>query len=594
MSSASAIAEIREALNSGELFKAYDLAQQALETRPDDLEIRYLAVLTLARAGAQEQAMERFQALGLHAASDQEAPRQLKIDIASLHGRLVKDMALSEVDPAKRLPLLKSAAHAYENVYKDTRDRYPGINAATLFLLSGQGERASRLATEILEDCERHQPKAGDDTYYLDATRAEAALVLGCEREAAAALEHAAGVRPRNYGAMATTRRQLRLVCQKRGLDLGILKALRIPRVFHFVSSRNHLPPHAGAEEELRAQVSAHLDKSDAGFGYGSLSSWADVLVAESLFSRGAELQFVLPFAAEEVRRLAFDPLGGNWSNRFDACLARAEGSPTVMTEEYLHDDHVFVYANEVAMGLAMLRSQFLGTEICQLAICSDSDRAQALGAETGWDISLARHVIDPGTAPRTESGRPSSAPTPARRLAAILFGDMKGFSKLRESQIPTFVNEVMGRIAAVVEGYAQRILFRNTWGDGLYIVISEVSGAACLATDLQAALRDVDRTALGLPADLDLRLGLHAGPVFEVNDPVLGCLSFMGSHVSRTARIEPVTPPGQVYVSEPFAARVALQPKLGFECEYIGQVPAAKDFGKMRMYALKRKRWAI
>ena len=33
-----------------------------------------------------------------------------------------------------------------------------------------------------------------------------------------------------------------------------------------------------------------------------------------------------------------------------------------------------------------------------------------------------------------------------------------------------------------------------------------------------------------------------------------------MGSHVSRTARIEPVTPPGEVYVTEAFAAALELQ----------------------------------
>jgi len=55
---------------------------------------------------------------------------------------------------------------------------------------------------------------------------------------------------------------------------------------------------------------------------------------------------------------------------------------------------------------------------------------------------------------------------------------------------------------------------------------------------------------------------------------------------VSRTARIEPVTPPGEVYVTEQFAARLALEPA-GFGCDYVGQVPAAKGYGTMRMYHL-------
>ena len=73
---------------------------------------------------------------------------------------------------------------------------------------------------------------------------------------------------------------------------------------------------------------------------------------------------------------------------------------------------------------------------------------------------------------------------------------------------------------------------------------------------------------------------------MFETTDPVQGVTNYFGAHVSRTARIEPVTPPGEVYVTEQFAARLALEPAL-FGCDYVGQVPAAKGYGTMRMYHL-------
>ena len=63
------------------------------------------------------------------------------------------------------------------------------------------------------------------------------------------------------------------------------------------------------------------------------------------------------------------------------------------------------------------------------------------------------------------------------------------------------------------------------------------------------------DWVKLGLPPHMNVRIGLHAGPAIRMIDPVTGQLNFMGSNVSRAARIEPVTPPGQVYCSEPFAA---------------------------------------
>jgi hypothetical protein len=61
-----------------------------------------------------------------------------------------------------------------------------------------------------------------------------------------------------------------------------------------------------------------------------------------------------------------------------------------------------------------------------------------------------------------------------------------------------------------------------------------------------------------------------------------------MGSHVSRTARIEPVTPPGAAFVTEEFAAALELA-GAPFACDYVGHMPAAKDVGRLRMHRLRR-----
>ena len=108
-------------------------------------------------------------------------------------------------------------------------------------------------------------------------------------------------------------------------------------------------------------------------------------------------------------------------------------------------------------------------------------------------------------------------------------------------------------------------------------------------ALDLQAELATIDNAAVGLPVEMGLRLSGHAGPVFSITDPVLGRRNFMGGHVSRAARIEPITPEGQVYVTEAFAALIALEGDPTLTCEYVGVVPAAKHYGSFRMYLLKR-----
>ena len=92
-----------------------------------------------------------------------------------------------------------------------------------------------------------------------------------------------------------------------------------------------------------------------------------------------------------------------------------------------------------------------------------------------------------------------------------------------------------------------------------------------------------------GLPCRLSLRIALHAGPVYQFNDPVTGNRSYGGTHVSRAARIEPITPPGQVYASEAFAAMAAAQRVTSFDLDYAGQTPMAKGYGTFPTYHVRR-----
>jgi class 3 adenylate cyclase len=163
-----------------------------------------------------------------------------------------------------------------------------------------------------------------------------------------------------------------------------------------------------------------------------------------------------------------------------------------------------------------------------------------------------------------------------------MLFADVKGFSKLTDEQLPRFTEHVLGACAEVLARQGDDLVCRNTWGDALYVALLDPSAGARCALGLQDAMAALDLAALGLPSH-------HVGPVFPAVDPVLQEATVIGSHVSRTARIEPVTPPGEVYVTEPFAAALALDGDPALLCDYVGHLPAAKDFGRLRMYRLHR-----
>lgn len=64
-----------------------------------------------------------------------------------------------------------------------------------------------------------------------------------------------------------------------------------------------------------------------------------------------------------------------------------------------------------------------------------------------------------------------------------------------------------------------------------------------------------MDVYALGLEHPLDVRIVLHAVPVFGLVGPITRRTSFTGRHVSQTARLEPVTERGEVFCTKAFAA---------------------------------------
>jgi class 3 adenylate cyclase len=172
----------------------------------------------------------------------------------------------------------------------------------------------------------------------------------------------------------------------------------------------------------------------------------------------------------------------------------------------------------------------------------------------------------------------------------AVLFADLRGFSRLRDEQFEAFVEHVLGALARVLHAHGDAVLWCNTWGDAIAAVTRDVVSAASCVSGFHDALLDVDGASLGLPADLELRIGAHVGPMLALPDPITGRPTYWGRELTRAARIEPRTPAGEVYVTDAFAALLALEPDAPFVTEYVGRVTTAKDFETIPMYRLARR----
>jgi class 3 adenylate cyclase len=248
-------------------------------------------------------------------------------------------------------------------------------------------------------------------------------------------------------------------------------------------------------------------------------------------------------------------------------------------------------------MGLAVVRGGHQSTWAVQLAVWDGEDRGAPAGtaADVRFWAGTGRptEVVSAGAILRANAARDEQqlspeGPTVDRAAHALLFADFAGFSKIPEHLLPSFWSEVMTRAAKVIDDNEGIVLSRGTWGDAIYLVIDGALGAAELALSLQEALgaADLDCLACG-PAGM--RVALHHGPIYRSTDPITKREIFFGTEVSRTARLEPITPTGSVYVTEPFAALVALQDKGAFRLHNAGTLPLAKGYGTQPVYRLAR-----
>ena len=608
---------VHDAEARGDHFKAADLAETALvecEGKPlPDLGpeprnkqtayLRYLLVRTVVRSGALARGQDLYWQLGVHRNDD--------LDSQTLWARILKDQAL-DANPADRQPQLSAAAAAYEDVFNRARSSYPAVNAATLYYLAGDKAKATLLAQAALDTVAGETPDSDMDRYWHDATKAEAALVLGDTDQAETALQAASAIEAADYTARASTRKQLKLICHEANLPNDLLAPIAVPDVAFFAGHIVSPPGKPGRfpadqETHVRAEIERLLNAHNIGFAFGSLAAGADLLVAEACLDRGIDLHAVLPFNRDEFIATSVAPAGGDWVARFEACYARCRGrvaqgrgSVSYATQgRYLDDDSLFAYCADHAMGLAMIRARALDADLRMIAVY-DGKGGSGVGTDGNiatWEsLSLPVHTIAPGSdfTPRAGSTSQPERNALAREPHAVLFGDVKGFSSLEEHHLPIFHAEFMGRVSAVLKEFGSKVLYRNSWGDAIYVVFEDALSCAQCGLAIQHRIKETDFSELGIDVELSLRLSGHYGPVFAGRDYICEEPTYFGAHVTLAARIEPITPPGEVFVTEAMAAALALARDTRIDCDYVGVLPTAKDYATIRMYVLKEWRWLM
>ena len=588
----------------------------------------------------------------------------LQADVLLQIGNILRDESVCAPLRAARDQMAGQALDFYLAALQVEPGRLEAEALATAagFVISQPGSE-TRLAAQdrarrLLARAQASEQAAGRQ-YVFTYFRAVAHAVLGALDEAAAAFGELAGLPGATTAHLADARFWARTLAEGLELPSDFFRPAFPP--LQLIVFSGHPPDHSDRQDryprfplhairEVGSTLATALDAARASVGMVSAAAGADLLFAEALSRRpGAAFHLILPWEQEEFRRTSitpFEPAGGEplWEPMFRGALERA-ASVRVIGQMYRPKDAAaLMYTMEVTAGLALHSARAMRLDLHPMAlwdgrtghVAGGTDSFVEFWRQLGYPptvlhppatVAEVGTEVDPSTgaepvpagAGEEGSGVHCERDTLRQEVKTLLFADIVGYSKLSEVSVPQFIGLFLEAASQLTAASAHAPRFVNTWGDAICAVFDFAQDAGCYAMELIQLIRDNQEEWIkqGLGATetladgrieihpLNIRVGLHSGPVFLHYNPMVRQLAFTGVHVNRAARIEPVTPHGEVFASEEFTALAELDrvirlrhpqarpsskgtvgDALSFTCEYAGSMTLAKGYpGWHRLY---------
>lgn len=549
----------RRLLNAGLVFAAQDEAADALRHYPHHWRLRHIAALAMAEAGARVEALASLETADL--ALSPKDPGFA--EIVSLRARIHKDLWRAHGERHH----LSVARELYARAYEATGSSFAGINAAAMAYAEADAANAAAIARDVMARVAFEDTSDDDESrYWRAATLGEASLIAG-EPEAIIAghYETARRLAGAQYRLMLSSRRQL-LMLQDAGLQLPpqLLQILKAPKVAAF------LPAPGMGEDEAKRFIAAMLGEHAPELSFSSAARGADLSFIEAMLARKGEVNIVLPFAKHDFIRARIGSDAAAQA-QFESALAHAAQVTYATAEPWLEDETLFHFAADMVRGLAAAHAAQLGGTFVLIG----KDGAPAANASASGTGALA-------------AGK--------REIRALLFADIVGYSRMGEEHMRAFSHFLAMVKDALGSAHRQHGFdepeYVNTWGDAVFAVMGDVSAMTRYAFALRHAIGAASARLEASAGPLDVRIALHCGPVFRLNDALTARENFYGSHVNRAARLEPLARPGQILASEQFIALLEnhatrLLPRDAWRATYAGLLELPKGFGRQRVYLL-------
>lgn len=168
-------------------------------------------------------------------------------------------------------------------------------------------------------------------------------------------------------------------------------------------------------------------------------------------------------------------------------------------------------------------------------------------------DIGVTR-LVAPAPIATARSGLGAADADGVEKAVAILFLDVRGFTRMSEHRLPFDVVFLLNQFFASV---GEAIHTEGGWidkymGDGLMAVFGRDRGVASGCREALAAARAIDlaldglnrRLATEVAEGIRIGIGIHAGPVVigHIGEPASAALTVIGRTVNEASRLEALT----------------------------------------------------
>jgi len=169
-----------------------------------------------------------------------------------------------------------------------------------------------------------------------------------------------------------------------------------------------------------------------------------------------------------------------------------------------------------------------------------------------------------------------------------VIFTDIEKYSTLKDADLKIYYNKVVPLISEKLKVYKDAAIIWNTWGDAIVAVYEKAEMAIQMSLAYRDVFKELNFAEFGI-RKLNPRIAGNFGEFELVFDPVSGKENVHGTLVNLTARIEPVTLPGEIFVTKEFRdmSRSSYDKVGNVRFDDMGEIKLPKNAGVMQLYRL-------